>query len=45
MRNAKCVKFLSQNVKNEINPAQTKEINVKIAKNHLMYSTWYNPQD
>ena len=26
--------------KKMVDPAQTKEINVKIAKNHLMYSTW-----
>ena len=27
--------------KKMVDPAQAKEINVKIAKNYLMYSTWY----
>lgn len=27
--------------KKMVNPEQAKEINVKIAKNYLMYSTWY----
>ena len=31
--------------KKMVDPAQAKEINVKIAKNYLMYSTWYDPQD
>lgn len=28
--------------KKMVDPAQAKEINVKIAKNYLMYSTWYD---
>ena len=28
-------------VQQRVDPAQAKEINVKIAKNYLMYSTWY----
>ena len=31
--------------KKMVDPAQAKEINVKIAKNYLMYSTWYNKED
>ncbi len=31
--------------KKMVDPAQAKEINVKIAKNYLIYSTWYDPQD
>ena len=31
--------------KKMVDPAQASEINVKIAKNYLMYSTWYPPQE
>jgi len=31
--------------KKMVDPAQAKEINVKIAKNYLMYSTWYEEDD
>ena len=27
-----------------VDPAQSKEINQKIAKNYLMYSTWYDAE-
>lgn len=30
--------------KKMVNPAQAKEINVKIARNYLMYSTWYEEE-
>ena len=30
--------------KNMVDPAQAKEINVKIARNYLMYSTWYEDE-
>ncbi len=30
--------------KKMVDPAQAKEINVKIAKNYLMYSTWYEEE-
>lgn len=31
--------------KKMVDPAQAKEINVKIAKNYLMYSTWYHKDE
>lgn len=31
--------------KKMVDPAQAKEINVKISKNYLMYSTWYEDDD
>lgn len=31
--------------KKMVDPAQSKEINQKIAGNYLMYSKWYGPQD
>lgn len=31
--------------KKKVDPAQAMEMNVKIAKNYLMYSTWYNQED
>lgn len=31
--------------KKMVDPAQAKEINVKIAKNYLMYSTWYGEDE
>lgn len=30
--------------KKKVDPAQAREMNIKIAKNYLMYSTWY-PRD
>lgn len=31
--------------KKMVDPAQAKEINVKIARNYLMYSTWYEDEE
>ena len=31
--------------KKMVDPSQASEINVKIAKNYLMYSTWYNQDE
>lgn len=31
--------------KKMVDPAQVKEINVKIARNYLMYSTWYEDEE
>ena len=31
--------------KKMVDPAQASEINVKIARNYLMYSTWYNEDE